>query len=67
MATYRAAYIYTPGDNTAGTVLTLPEHAGLSDADLMKEAMAEVRSARLLDEDGQLLTDADICIGDWTD
>jgi hypothetical protein len=67
MATYRAAYIYTPGDNTSGLRLTLPEHAHLSDEDLMEKALATVKKDALMDEDGQPITEASICIGDWTD
>lgn len=68
--TYRAAYLAAPQDSTSGGfVLTLPEHADLSDEDLMAEAI------KCLDEyneaqtacDAPLADESDILIGEWTE
>jgi hypothetical protein len=59
--TFRAAYIPAePGSIGVGILLTGPEHADLSDADLMAAASAEWDKAG----DG---TDVEIVIGDWTE
>lgn len=68
--TYRAAYIEAPQSSTSGGfVLTLPEHAGLSDADLIKAALPALKDynadAEAIGEAGA--TEADILIGDWRD
>ena len=68
MTTYRAAYLVATDDNTSGGVrLTGPEHASLSDADLIAAAMpglAEYNSdSEAIGEEG---ADAsEIIIGDW--
>jgi len=56
--TYRAAY-WT--DGKAEIVLTLPEHAHLSDDDLLAEAMAEA------ERQGMDLSYGQIVIGVWTE
>jgi len=56
--TYRAAY-WTDGEG-AEVVLTAPEHADLSDDELLAEAQAEAERA------GVDLTTGRIEIGDWT-
>lgn len=67
--TYRAAYIAAPQAGTSGGwVLTLPDHADLSDADLMAEAragLAEYNEARAA-IGAAPKTEADIIVGDWT-
>lgn len=71
--TYRAAIW---GDGQADTVLTRPEHAGMSDEDLLQEALAEALRAGLVDLEESdpeaaypLLTraqfDAGLYIGTW--
>lgn len=71
MTTYRAAYLASdPASNGAGWVLTLPEHAALSDADLMAEALkglAEHNDNCNTDNGVEPKTEADIRIGDWTE
>lgn len=57
--TYRAAY-WTDGQG-AEIVLTLPEHAHLSDDDLLAEAMAEA------ERQGMDLSYGQIVIGIWTE
>ncbi len=68
--TYRAAYLAAPQDSTSGGwVLTLPEHADLSDADLMAEArkgMAEYNDNCRADNGAEPANEADIIIGEWT-
>lgn len=57
---YRAAYL-TDETGFGTLVLTLPEHAGLSDEELMAEAMAEAKRAGIANE-----IDADrVKIGTW--
>jgi len=56
--TYRAAY-WTDGQ--AEIVLTLPEHAHLSDDDLLAEALAEA------ERQGMDLSYGQIVIGIWTE
>ena len=68
MKTYRAAYLAAPHSSTSGGfVLTLPEHADLSDADLIAAALpclAEYNAdAQAIGEDGA--TESEIIIGDW--
>jgi len=68
MKTFRAAYIVAPQDSTSGGYcLTTPEHADLSDADLIAAALpalAEYNAgAEAIGEEGA--TEADILIGDW--
>ena len=58
--TYRAAIW---GDGQADTVLTRPEHAGMSDEDLLQEALAEALRAGLVDLRAQF--DAGLYIGTW--
>ena len=72
MTTYRACYYATPGGQ-AETVLTLPEHAALSDDALLAEALAEADRAGLIGDDDpedllthQQLVDG-LTIGEWTD
>ena len=69
--TYRAAYLAASfGNNGAGWVLTLPEHASLSDADLMAEArigLAEHNDNCTADNGVSPATEADIIIGQWRD
>ena len=70
MTTYRAAYLASPAtSNGAGFVLTLPEHAGLSAAELIAEArpsLAEYNdNAAAIGE--AVATESDITIGDWTE
>ena len=59
MATYKAAY-WTDGKG-AEIVLTRPEHAHLSDEELIAEALREAESA------GLDLSDGEIVVGDWTE
>ena len=61
MTTYRAAISYSDADEhrQGGIPLTGPEHAGLSDADLLAEARREAQRARLPE-------DSEIEIGEWT-
>jgi len=59
MTTYRAAY-WTDGKG-AEVVLTLPEHAGLSDEELIAEAK------RYAEEIGLDLSYGEIVIGEWTE
>lgn len=68
MKTYRAAYIAAPQSSTSGGyVLTLPEHAELSDADLIAAAipaLAEYNTnAAAIGEEGAV--ESEIIIGDW--
>lgn len=49
MGEYRAAY-YVSQDGQAETVLTLPEHASLSDSELKAEAIAEAKRADIVYE-----------------
>ena len=68
--TYRAAYIPAKfGSNSGGLVLTLPEHAGLSDEAMIeaaRPALAEMNdSLRAIGEEPH--SEADISIGDWTE
>lgn len=68
MTTYRAAYLAAPQSSTSGGfVLTLPEHAEMSDSDLISAALpclAEYNAAsEAIGEEGA--TEADIIIGDW--
>jgi hypothetical protein len=69
--TYRAAYLAaTQASTSGGWVLTLPEHADLSDADLMAEArkgLAEYNDNCNADNGVEPATEADIIIGDWTE
>lgn len=68
MTTYRAAYLVAPQDSTSGGYcLTGPEHAELSDADLIAAAMPALAeynaNAEAIGEEG---TDAsEIVLGDW--
>ena len=57
----RAAISYSDADEhrQGGIPLTGPEHAGLSDADLLAEARREAQRARLPE-------DSEIEIGEWT-
>lgn len=70
MTTYRAAYIPDDGSSTGGgIVLTGPEHAHLSDEELMEAAapaLAE-NNAELEAIGGVPNDESDIEIGDWTD
>jgi len=59
MATYRAAY-WTDGKD-AEVVLTLPEHAHLSDEELIAEAR------RYAEEVGLDLSYGTIVVGEWED
>ena len=59
MATYRAAY-WTDGKG-AEVVLTLPEHAHMSDEELLAEAQ------RYAEEQGLDLSYGEIVIGEWAD
>lgn len=59
MATYRAAY-WTDGKG-AEVVLTGPEHAHLSDEELIAEARKEAESA------GLDLSYGEIVVGEWTE
>ena len=70
MTTYRAAYLNFP--QSAGVVLTQPEHAGLDDAALRAEALAEAHRAGMIaaepDDAGRITEEqfADLLqIGDW--
>lgn len=64
MTTYRAAYTRQTADY-GEILLTLPEHANLSDAELIAEALHYARSA---DAEAQIeLTEDDIEVGDWTE
>jgi hypothetical protein len=70
MSTYRAAYIPASQSSTSGGfVLTLPEHASLSDSDLLAAALpcfAEYNAdAAAIGEDGA--AESEIVIGDWKD
>jgi hypothetical protein len=69
--TYRAAYLAADfGSNSGGWVLTLPEHASLSDADLLAEAvngLAEYNENCNADNGVAPKTARDILIGDWTE
>ena len=58
MVDYRAAYV-------GETVLTGPEHAHMSDADLVTEALAEARRAGLLGDEPHQITADDLEIGTW--
>ncbi len=67
--TYRAAYLA----RGAGVVLTRPEHAGLSDAELRAAALAEAMRAGLIGDDAEAnqltaeqFADA-LVVGDWTE
>lgn len=68
MKTYRAAYLAAPQSSTSGGfVLTLPEHAELSDADLIFAALpciAEYNAAAEAIGD-ESASESDIIIGDW--
>lgn len=69
MTTFRAAYLAYP--QSAGVVLTGPEHATLSDEALRSEALAEAHRAGIIgtDSDAHQTTPEDferlLCIGDW--
>lgn len=69
MTTYRAAYLNLP--QSAGVVLTLPEHANLDDGALKAEALAEAHRAGLVGHqaDAGQISEATffslLCIGDW--
>ena len=67
MTTYRAAIYCAP--QSAGVVLTGPEHAALSDDDLLAEALREAAEAGLIGDDGDRLTKdeffAGLHIGEW--
>lgn len=64
--TYRAAYYAAP--QSTGVLLTQPEHASLSDTDLIAEAMAEAERAGLLGAECPAdAFRACIVIGDWTE
>lgn len=68
--TYRAAYLAATQDScSGGWVLTLPEHAGLSDDELLTVAikgLAEYNEAqRAVDADEA--DESEILIGDWTE
>jgi len=72
MTTYRAAYLAYP--QSAGVVLTGPEHAGLSDDALRAEALAEALRADIVcDHEGddsrtsRAEFDRLLCIGEWCD
>jgi hypothetical protein len=67
MTTYRAAYVND-------VVLTGPEHAHLSDEDLIDVAVAQAKAAGILgedyvdSEDNRLgIIKSDVKIGPWTD
>lgn len=62
MKTYRAAILFT-ADRQGSTVLTGPEDAHLSDADLMTEARAEIKRANIADQ----IEGCNIEIADWTE
>jgi len=66
--TYRAAMYTEP--RSVGVVLTAPEHAALSDADLIAEAMAEAGRAGLFGGEDKL-TEAEfrarVIVGEWTE
>lgn len=62
MTTYRAAILFS-SDRQGSTVLTLPEHAHLSDAELHAEAQREIDRANIRDQ----IEDGTIEIGDWTE
>lgn len=58
--TFKAAYIADDGSSTGGgMLLTTEDQAGLSDSELMVEAMKEA------DKIGLKISEADINIGDW--
>jgi len=59
-ATYRACY-WISDDRQADLVLTGPEHAHLSDAELIAEATAEAERAGISLDGGELK------IGEWRD
>ena len=67
--TYRAAYV----NRGAGIVLTTPEQAGMSDAELRAAALAEAMRAGLIGDDAEAnqLTAEQfaeaLAIGDWTE
>lgn len=68
--TYRAAYLNFP--QSAGVVLTRPEHAGMDDAALRAEALAEAHRASMIAaeaDDASRITEAQfadlLLIGDW--
>jgi hypothetical protein len=72
--TYRAAYyLNATSANASGLVLTLPEHASMTDDALKAEAADEARRAGLIGTDrdaGQVSeTEFSDClhIGDWTE
>lgn len=60
--TYRAAILCT-ADRQGSIVLTLPEHAALSDEELLAEAQREIDRANIRE---QMAEDDVIKIGDWT-
>lgn len=66
--TYRAAMYIEP--QSVGLVLTGPEHATMSDADLIAEAMAEASRAGLYGGEDKLTEDefrARVIVGEWTE
>jgi len=68
--TYRAAILFS-ADRQGSTALTAPEHAGLSDADLLAEAQREIERADIRrcphdDEHGDLCGGT-VEIGEWTE
>lgn len=73
---YRAAYLNTP--NSPGIVLTLPEHASMSDDKLAEEALRAALEIGIINEKAQdpdeafpALTRAEfdsyITIGEWVE
>lgn len=60
--TYRAAILFS-SDRQGSTVLTGPEHAALSDADLLAEAQREIDRANIREQ----MSGSPIEIGDWTE
>jgi Trk-type K+ transport system membrane component len=60
--TFKAAYIADDGSSTSGGIrLTTEEQAGLSDAELLDEAMKEAKNI------GLEISQSDISVGDWTE
>ena len=59
MPTYRACY-YLAQDRQSDIVLTGPEHAHLSDDDLIAEAIAEARRGDLVGDDPPRMTPAEL-------
>lgn len=68
MTTFRAAYLVAPQSSTSGGwCLTTPEHAELSDADLIAAALSALAeynaAAKSIGEEG--VDESEIVIGDW--